>query len=125
VHPLGSTAAQNESQFDFGESEFRGVHRDPHGATHRRLATTAEREAIDGRDYRFAKILDEIEDFLYKTAVLLRLKTRELRKLSDVGAGNESFVASASQDNTAHRGVIPRVLKRCFEAEIVPISSRR
>ena len=33
-------------------------------ARHGQLAAPAEREAVDGRDHRFAELLDEIEDVL-------------------------------------------------------------
>ena len=108
---LRAAAARNESQLDFGLAELRVVHRDPDGASHRRLAAAAERKAIDRRDHRLAEVLDEIEDLLPETAGLLRLERRGMRELADVGARDECFVAGARQDDAAHCRVISRVLE--------------
>ena len=109
--PLRSAAAGNEPERHFGLAEFRGVHRDPDGARHRRLAAAAERKAVDGRDHRLAEILDEVEHLLPETAGLLGFERRDLRELADVGAGDEGLVARSGQDDAAHRGVVPRILE--------------
>ena len=96
---------------DFGLAELRGLHRDPDGAGHRRLAAAAERKAIDGRDHRLAEILDEIEHLLSEAAGLLGFERRDMRELADVGAGDERLVAGARQDDAAYRGVVPRILE--------------
>ena len=108
---LRSAAARNESERDFGLAELRGLHRDPDGAGHRRLAAAAERKAIDGRDHRLAEILDEIEHLLPEAAGLLCLERRDMRELADVGAGDERLVAGAGQDDAAHRSIVSRILE--------------
>ena len=108
---LRAAAARKESELDFGLAELRVLHRDPDGASHRRLAAAAERKAIDRRDHRLAEVLDEIEDLLSETAGLLRLERRGMRELADVGARDECFVAGARQDDAAHCRVISRVLE--------------
>ena len=109
---LRSAAAGNEPERDFGLAEFRGLHRDPDGAGHRRLAAAAEREAVDRRDHRLAEVFDEIEDLLSEPAGLLGLERRDLRELADVGAGDERLVAGAGQDDAADRRVVASVLER-------------
>ena len=94
-----------------GWPNFAFVHRDPDGASHRRLAAAAERKAIDRRDHRLAEVLDEIEDLLPETAGLLRFERRGMRELADVGARYECLVAGAGQDDAAHCRVISRVLE--------------
>ena len=96
---------------DFRLAELRAFHGDPDGAGHRRLAAAAERKAVDGRDHRLAEILDEIEHLLPEAAGLLGLDRGTLRELADVGAGDESLVAGARQDDAAHRGIVARVLE--------------
>ena len=64
-----------------------------------------------GRDHRLAEILDEIEDLLAEAARLLCLERRDMRELADVGAGDESLVAGACQDDAAYRGVVARILE--------------
>ena len=40
---------------------------------------------------------------------------RDLSELADVGAGDECFIAGSSQDDAAHGGVIPCILKSGLE----------
>jgi hypothetical protein len=111
--PLRSAAAGKESEGDFGLAELRGVDRDPDRASHRGLATAAERKAVDCGDHGLAEILDEIEDLLPEPAGLLRLEGRDVRELADVGAGDERLVAGARQDDAAHGNVVARRLEGC------------
>ena len=73
---LRAAAARKEPELHLGLAELGAFNRDPNGAGHRRLATAAERKAVDRRDHRLAEILDEIEDLLSETAGLFRLERR-------------------------------------------------
>src|SRR5206468_2688398 len=108
---LRATAARNKAELDFGLAELCVLYRDPDGASHRRLAAAAERKAIDRRDHRLAEVFDQIENLLSEPARLLRFERRDPRKLADVCAGYERFVAGARQDDAAHCRVIARVLE--------------
>jgi hypothetical protein len=108
---LRSAAARNESEGNFRLAELRRVHCDSDGASHRRLASAAERKAIDRRYHGLAEVLDEIEDLLPETAGPLRIERSGMRQLADVGARYKCFVAGARQNDTLHRHVISRVLE--------------
>ncbi len=108
---LCSTAAGNKSERDFGLAEFRGFHRDPDGARHRRLAAAAEGEAIDGRDHRLAEILDEVEHPLSEPARLLGFESGDMSEFADVRAGDERFVAGSREDDAANFSVVPRIFE--------------
>src|SRR5262245_33527485 len=62
--PLRAATAGEQSQLDLGLAELRALDRDADGARHCRLATAAQRKAVDCRDHRLAEILDEIEHLL-------------------------------------------------------------
>src|SRR6266404_1955856 len=109
--PLRAAAARDESQGDLGLAEFGGLDRDPEGAGHGRLAAAAQRKAVDRCEHRLAKILDEIEHALPEAAGLLGLDGRHIRKLGDVGTGNECLGAGARQDDAAHRRIVPGILE--------------
>ncbi len=72
---LGSAAARNESQGDFGLAELRPLDGDPNRAGHRGLAAATQGKAIDSRNHRFAEILDEIEHPLPETAGLFSFES--------------------------------------------------
>jgi hypothetical protein len=76
-----------------------------------RLAAAAERKTVDGCDHRLTEILDQIEHLLPETTRLFCFERRDLRELADIRTGDEGFVASSREDNTAHFDVVPRVLK--------------
>ena len=54
--PLCPAAARNKPERDLGLAEFRALHGYPQGARQRGLTAPAERETIDGRNYRLPKI---------------------------------------------------------------------
>src|SRR5215831_3874586 len=62
--PLRAAAAGKQPQLDLGLAELRVLDGDTDGARHCRLATAAQRKAVDCRDHRLAEILDEIEHLL-------------------------------------------------------------
>ncbi len=102
-------------ELHFGLAELCALDGDPDGASHRRLAATAERKAIDCGDHRLAEVLDEIEDLLSEAAGLFCVDRRGVRELADVGARDERFVAGSGQDDAAHRGVVPRIFESCSQ----------
>src|ERR1700686_2147221 len=68
---LRSATAGQQAQLDFGLPKSGMFRRDPHCASHCRLATTAERKTIDRRDHRLAEIFDEVQHTLPEPAGLL------------------------------------------------------
>ena len=108
---LGSAAARNESQGDFGLAELRALDGDPDRAGHRGLAAAAQGKAIDGRHHRLAEILDEIEHLLPETAGLFGLESGQVCELADIGAGDEGLVAGTRQDDAADRRIIACILE--------------
>src|SRR5580692_3134692 len=108
---LRATAARYKSQSDFRLAELRRVRCDSDRARHRRLATAAEREAIDRRDHGLAEVLDKIKDLLPETARPLRIERGGMRKLADIGARDKCFVAGACQDDAVYCRVISRALE--------------
>ena len=99
---LRAATARNKSELDFRLAEFRGLHSDPDGAGHRRLAAAAERKPVDRCNHGLAEILDVIEHPLSEAARLLRLERGDMRELADVGTGDECLVAGARQDDAAY-----------------------
>jgi len=81
------------------------LRRDPHRASHCRLAAAAKRKAIDCCNHRLAEIFDQIEHTLPEAAGLLRTVGVDMRKFADVGAGDESLVARAGEDDAVHGSV--------------------
>jgi len=106
-----ATAPGNKPECDFGLTKSRGLDRNPDRAGHRRLATAAECEAVDGRNHRLAKIFNQVEHVLPETAGLLGLECRELRQLADVGARDECLVAGAGQNGAPHFDIVARSLE--------------
>src|SRR5882757_4285551 len=107
---LRAAAARKQTELDFRLAELRGLDCDPDSAGHGGLAAAAERKAIDRRDHRLAEVLDEIEHLLSEAARPFGVDRAGLRQLTDVGTGNERFVAGTRQDDAAHRRVVLRIL---------------
>jgi hypothetical protein len=108
---LRAAAAGNDAELDFRLAEPRVLRRDPHRASHRRLAAAAEGKAMDRRDHRLAEILDKIEDLLSETAGTVCFEARSTRKLVDIRTRDKGFVAGPRQDDAAHCGVIARIFE--------------
>src|SRR5437870_2946547 len=115
---LCSAAARNDAQRNLGLAELRVLRGDPERASHGRLATAAERKAIDRGDHRLADILDQVENRLAERARLFSFDRRDTGQLVDVGSGDERLVAGPCKDDAAHGGVIPRVLEG--RSEVLP-----
>src|SRR6266403_1762005 len=115
---LCSAATRNDAQRNLGLAELRVLRGDPERAGHGRLATAAERKAIDRGDHRLAEILDQVENRLAERARLFCFDRRDTGQLVDVGSGDERLVAGPCEDDAAHGGVIPRVLER--RSEVLP-----
>src|SRR5205809_2997024 len=115
---LCSAAARNDAQRNLGLAELRVLRGDPERAGHGRLATAAERKAIDRGDHRLAEILDQVENRLAERARLFCLDRRDTGQLVDVGSGDERLVAGPCEDDAAHGCVIPRVRKG--RSEVLP-----
>src|SRR5216683_8315383 len=58
---LRSATAGQKAQLDFGLPKSGMLRRDPHRASHRRLAASAKRKAINGCDHRLAEIFYEVQ----------------------------------------------------------------
>src|SRR5262249_36746916 len=83
--PLGAAAAGKQAQLDLGLAELRVLDGDADSARHRGLATAAQGKAVDGRNHRLAKILDEIEHLLPDAAGPFSVDRARTRELADVG----------------------------------------
>src|SRR3954470_10899859 len=108
---LRSAAARYETEHNFRLSKLRVLHRDPDGARHRRLTAATERKAIHGGDDRLSEAFDEIQAPLSEQTGSLSLERHYLRELADVGACDESLLASACQNDASYRGIVPGVLE--------------
>src|SRR5258706_9604610 len=97
--PLRAAAARDQPQCDFRLAKLRRLNGDPYCAGHRRLAATAQREAVHGCNDRLSKIFDEVDDLLSEAAGLFSLERGSLRELTDVSARNEGLVAGACQND--------------------------
>ena len=73
---LRAAVARNDAELDFRLAELRVLGREPDGAGHRQFAAAAEGEAVDGRNDRLAEVLDEVEDRLPVTVLILALRRR-------------------------------------------------
>src|SRR6516165_2933564 len=93
------SAAGKQSQLDLGLAELRVLDSDADGARHCRLATAAQRKAVDGRDHRLAEILDEIEHLLPGAAGPFGVDRTRVRELADIGAGDECLVARTGEND--------------------------
>src|SRR5271168_5379612 len=103
---LRSAAAWQQPQLDFRLSKPGMLNSNPDGTGHCRLATTAKRKAIDGRDYRLAQVFDEVQHTLAKPTGLLRIVGIDVCKFADVCACDESLVAGARKNDAAHGGIL-------------------
>src|SRR4030095_8645748 len=99
--PLRAAVSRNQAEVDLRLTDPRRIARDPQRTRHGKLASAAEREAIDGSDDRLAHVLDEIEDMLPGGGAVAAAGRRLLRELVDVGAGDEGTVASPGNDDAA------------------------
>jgi hypothetical protein len=109
---LCAAPARNETKRNFRLAELRGLHRDPHRASHRGLAAATQRKAIHGGDDRLAQVLDQVEDLLPEPARLFRFDRADMCELVNVGARDERFVAGARQDDAAYPRVVAGALER-------------
>src|ERR1700730_524989 len=75
---LRSATAGQQAQLDFGLPKSGMFRRDPYRASHCRLATSAQRKAIDGPDHRLAEVFDEVQHTLPEPAGPLRVRTAAL-----------------------------------------------
>ena len=66
------------------------------------------KEQLEGA---LARRHDEIEHVLSEAARPFRINRGSVRQLTNVGAGNERFVAGSRQDDATHRRVVLRVLE--------------
>lgn len=96
---------------DFRLTKLRALHGDTDGAGHRRLAAASQRKSVDRRDHRLAESLDEIEHLLPVTTGPFGFDCARLRQVTDIGAGDEGFIARARQDDAAHGRIILRILE--------------
>src|SRR5882757_5235145 len=74
-----------------GWPELRVFGSEPDGARHRGFASTAERKAVDGRDYRLTKILDQVECRLCAPGVGRRTDRGDRRHFGEVRPCDERF----------------------------------
>lgn len=87
--------SRNEAKLDLRLAELRVCACQPDRAGKRRFASAAERPAVDGGDDGLAEMLDEIEKRLARPRLALGIDRRRLRKLADVGSGNECPITRA------------------------------
>src|SRR6476660_9753291 len=76
---LRSATAGQQAQLDFGLPKSGMLRRDPHRASHCRLAAAAKRKAVDRRNHRLAEIFDEVQHTLPEAAGLLRIVGVDMR----------------------------------------------
>ncbi len=92
---LRAAVARDNPQLHFRLTELGVLARQAHGASHRDLASAAQRKSIDAGNHRLAQILDQIQHRLPAMRVLLAGDGIVLGQFADVRAGNERLFARA------------------------------
>ena len=108
---LRAAAAGEQAEVDLWESELRVAGGDPEVARKRDLETAAETEAVNGRDHRDRRLLDQVRDGLDAARTVALPQSAD--EAADVGAGRERTLAAAAQDDCAN--VVAEVLERAPE----------
>src|SRR5690606_24644510 len=95
---LGATEAGNDAEADLGEPEL-GVLRGVDQVTAQgELQPATEREAVDRRDGRDVRGLEEGHDPLAERGERTPLLAAVVRHLGDVRAGHEGLLSGAGED---------------------------
>src|SRR4029077_4866004 len=110
--------AGNQSQFDFGLAKFCRLRRYSDRAGHCRLTSAPKGKAVDGGDYGFPKILNEIKNVLTVPAGLFCPDSTDRSKFADVCTRDEGFISRARENDSTHGGVITGIFKR--RAQLFP-----
>ena len=112
----------NQPEIDFRLTEARLLARNDDVARHREFDTTAECEAIDGRDHRNRQILDGLHHAMTEPGELESLDGAHFRHLRDIGARHECAISRAGDDQHAYRGIVANFaqhLRDLFEDGLV------
>src|SRR6185312_14051032 len=81
----------------------------------------AKRETVDGCDHGLAEILNQVENSLPEGAGFFCFDSGDPRQFTDVGAGNERFIACSGENDAANCRVLSRIFKSGLQ--IFPRSS--
>ena len=107
--------AGDDSQADFRLTEDRAITGDDEIAGERHFGSTAEREAVHGRDRGFSHELELLRHFVTELREKHTFFDVLIFHLRDIGAGDESLFPFAGEDHHARIGIRRFDLKRGLE----------